>query len=177
TEFVDWTNGGTTYQEDIEAVAEAIAAGQRETHRPTLIRLRTIIGWPAPTKQNTGAAHGAALGEDEVRGIKEYLGFQPDESFVVADDVLAHTRSVVQRGADTRQVWQRAFSAWSTASPQGADLLHRLRERRLPEGWSDALPAFEEDKDVSTRKASGAVLSALGDVLPELWGGSADLAG
>lgn len=177
TERVDWTDGGTGYTEDVDALATAIAAGKAETNRPTIIALRTIIGWPAPTKQNTGAIHGSALGGDEVRGLKEVLGFDPEQSFEVSDEVISHVRQVRDRGAAARAEWDTAFQAWRTANPEGAALLERLSARELPEGWTDALPTFEEGKAVSTRSASGSVLSALAPVLPELWGGSADLAG
>lgn len=177
TESVDWTNGGTGYAEDADALAAAIAAGKAETNRPTIIALRTIIGWPAPTKQNTGAIHGSALGGDEVRGLKEVLGFDPEQSFEVSDEVISHVRQIRDRGAAARAEWDTAFQAWRTANPEGAALLERLSARELPEGWTDALPTFEEGKAVSTRSASGSVLSALAPVLPELWGGSADLAG
>ncbi|WP_193311353.1 transketolase [Georgenia satyanarayanai] len=177
TERVDWTNGGTGYTEDADALATAIAAGKAETNRPTIIALRTIIGWPAPTKQNTGAIHGSALGGNEVRGLKEVLGFDPEQSFEVSDEVITHVRGVRDRGAAARAEWDTAYQAWRTANPDGAALLDRLSARELPEGWTDALPAFEEGKAVSTRSASGSVLSALAPVLPELWGGSADLAG
>ncbi len=177
TERVDWTNGGTGYSEDPDALAAAIAAGKAETSRPTIIALRTIIGWPAPTKQNTGAIHGSALGADEVRGLKEVLGFDPEQSFEVSDEVISHVRQVRDRGAAARAEWETSFQAWRTANPEGAALLERLSARELPEGWADALPTFEEGKAVSTRSASGSVLAALAPVLPELWGGSADLAG
>ncbi|MBD8061310.1 transketolase [Oceanitalea stevensii] len=177
TERVDWTNGGTGYAEDVDALATAIEAGKAETNRPTIIALRTIIGWPAPTKQNTGAIHGSALGGDEVRGLKEVLGFDPEKSFEVTDEVFSHVRQVRDRGAALRQEWETSFQAWRTANPEGAALLERLSARELPEGWADALPTFEEGKAVSTRSASGSVLAALAPVLPELWGGSADLAG
>ncbi|WP_413449980.1 transketolase [Georgenia phoenicis] len=177
TERVDWTDGGTGYTEDVDALAAAIAAGKAETNRPTIIALRTIIGYPAPTKQNTGAIHGSALGGDEVRGLKEVLGFDPEQTFEVSDEVITHVRQVRDRGAAARAEWETSYQAWRTANPEGAALLDRLRNRELPEGWADALPTFEEGKAVSTRSASGSVLSALAPVLPELWGGSADLAG
>ena len=177
TERVDWTHGDTTYEEDADALLAAIRAGEAETRRPTIIALRTIIGWPAPTKQNTGAIHGSALGTDEVKGLKEVLGFDPEQTFEVSDEVLAHVRQVRDRGAAAREEWETRYEAWRTANPDGAALLDRLRARELPEGWADALPTFEEGKAVSTRAASGEVLSALAPVLPELWGGSADLAG
>ncbi len=177
TERVDWTNGDTGYTEDVDALAAAIEAGRAETKRPTIIALRTIIGWPSPTKQNTGAIHGSALGAEEVQGLKKVLGFDPEQDFEVTDEVLGHVRQVRERGAAARTEWETSYQAWRTANPEGAALLDRLRARELPAGWTDALPRFEEDKAVSTRKASGEVLSALAPVLPELWGGSADLAG
>ena len=167
--------------EDVVALEAAIAAAKAVTDRPSLIAVRTIIGWPAPTKQNTGAAHGSALGEDEVRKTKEILGFDPDVHFAVADEVLAHARDVVRRGREAHEAWQPGYAAWRAANPDRASLLDRLLRRGLPAGWTDALPSFPVQKDgkanaVSTRAASGKVLSALAGVLPELWGGSADLA-
>ncbi|GAB3323842.1 transketolase [Geodermatophilus aquaeductus] len=163
--------------EDLAAVDAAFAAAKAETGRPSIIVLRTIIGWPAPNKQNTGAAHGSALGEDEVRATKEVLGLDPEKSFEVDDEVIAHARSVVEKGAKDHAEWQERFSAWESDQPERAALLARMRERRLPEGWADGLPTFDADpKGVATRKASGKVLAALYPALPELWGGSADLA-
>jgi transketolase len=163
--------------EDLAAVDAAFAAAKAETTRPSLIVLRTIIAWPAPTKQNTGASHGSALGEDEVRATKEILGFDPERTFQVDDDVLAHARSVVDKGRAARAEWDERFAAWEQANPEGAALLARMGERRLPEGWADELPSFPADeKGVATRKASGKVLAELYQRLPELWGGSADLA-
>ncbi|AEG44257.1 transketolase [Isoptericola variabilis] len=178
TQRVDWTQGGTGYAEDVDALAAAIAAAKAETGRPSIIDLRTIIGWPSPTKQNTGAIHGSAMGADEIAGLKTELGLDPSASFAIDDEVLAYTRSVAERQAEQRRAWETAFEAWQTANPSGAALLERLRARELPEGWTDALPEFEASvKGVATRAASGKVLTALKDVLPELWGGSADLAG
>ncbi|MGY1652212.1 transketolase [Geodermatophilus sp. SYSU D01119] len=163
--------------EDLAAVDAAFAAAKAETSRPSIIVLRTIIAWPAPNKQNTGASHGSALGDDEVRATKEVLGFDPERTFQVDDDVLAHARSVVEKGQQAHAEWQQRFDAWAQANPERADLLARMRERRLPEGWADVLPSFDADpKGVATRKASGKVLAALYPALPELWGGSADLA-
>ncbi|MFE9118658.1 transketolase [Streptomyces sp. NPDC007172] len=174
---VDWTVTGE-YVEDVDALLAAVRAARDETGRPSLIMLRTLIGWPAPTKQNTGKAHGSALGEDEVAATKKVLGFDPDQHFVVDEDVLARTRQARDRGREAHDAWNEDFAAWRTANPQRAALLDRLREQRLPEGWEDALPAFPADaKGMATRAASGKVLSALAPVLPELWGGSADLAG
>ncbi|MGC5166181.1 transketolase [Luteimicrobium sp. DT211] len=173
---VDWTNGGTGYGEDVESLAGALAAARAETGKPSIIALRTVIGWPSPTKQNTGKIHGSAMGPDEVKGLKVELGLDPEASFAVSDEVLAHARKVIDRGAELRGRWQTSFEAWQEANPTGAALLERLSTRTLPEGWADTLPAFEPGKDSSTRAASGKVLGALAPVLPELWGGSADLA-
>ncbi|WP_127500410.1 transketolase [Actinoplanes solisilvae] len=173
---VDWTRTGK-YVEDIDAVKAAIEAAKADTGRPSLIQLRTIIGWPAPTKRNTGKAHGAALGAGEVAATKRVLGFDPEVMFAVDDEVLAHTREAVARGAHVHQEWLPGFEAWREANPGRAALLDRLLDQRLPGGWTAALPSFAPDaKGMSTRKASGEVLSALAPVLPELWGGSADLA-
>ncbi|MEK9518809.1 transketolase [Streptomyces venezuelae] len=174
---VDWTVTGE-YVEDVDALLAAVRAAREETGRPSLIMLRTLIGWPAPTKQNTGKAHGSALGEDEVAATKELLGFDPDKHFTVEDEVLARTRRARDRGRQERAAWDESFAAWRSAHPERAALLDRLRDQRLPEGWTDALPSFPADaKGMATRAASGKVLSALAPVLPELWGGSADLAG
>ncbi len=167
--------------EDVVAIEAAIKAAQAETHRPSFISIRTVIGWPAPTKQNTGAAHGSALGEDEIRQTKEILGFDPDLHFYIAPDVLAHAREVVDRGRAAHAEWQPAFDAWANDNADRAALLARMSERRLPDGWTDKLPTFATEKDgkpnaISTRSASGQVLTAIAGVLPELWGGSADLA-
>ncbi|MCW2621846.1 MAG: tkt, partial [Frankiales bacterium] len=163
--------------EDLAAVDAACAAAKAETTRPSIIVLRTVIGWPAPNKQNTGAAHGSALGEDEVRATKKILGFDPEKSFDVDPEVLAHTRTVVDRGRAAHAAWDETFAAWEKANPERAALLARMKTRTLPEGWADALPTWPADpKGVATRKASGEVLAALYPKLPELWGGSADLA-
>jgi transketolase len=174
---VDWTRTGG-YVEDVDTLLAAIEAARAETGRPSIIVLHTIIGWPAPTKQNTGKAHGSALGDEEVAATKRLLGFDPRRSFHVEDEVLHHTRRVVARGHAAHQRWQPAFEAWRTANPDRAALLERLQAQRLPEGWTGALPTFPADpKGMATRAASGEVLNALAPVLPELWGGSADLAG
>jgi transketolase len=175
---IDWTNGGTEYVEDVQALWEAYHAAAAVTDKPSFILLRTIIAWPAPTAQNTGAAHGSALGEDEIKATKELLGFDPDENFVVDDDVIAHTHGARDRGAAEHETWQKSFDAWKTASPDGAALLERLSKRELPDGWDADLPTYDADaKGVATRVASGDFLSAAVGKLPELWGGSADLAG
>ncbi|MGH3852594.1 MAG: transketolase [Pseudonocardiaceae bacterium] len=162
--------------EDVVGILDALRAAQAETARPSLIALRTVIGYPAPNKMNTGAAHGAALGEGEVAAVKEALGFDPKRSFVVEPEVLEHARQVATRGQAAHTRWQHSFDAWRRANPAGAALFDRLIRRELPAGWAEKLPTWEPDKKgVATRKASGEVLGAIGEVLPELWGGSADL--
>jgi transketolase len=163
--------------EDVAGILAAIEAAKAETTRPSFILLRTVIGYPAPNKMNTGKAHGAALGEDEVREVKKILGFDPDQQFVVEDEVLKHARLVADRGKDAHREWQKAFDEWASANPERKALLDRASAYRLPDGWDSKLPSWDPDpKGVATRKASGEILSALADVLPELWGGSADLA-
>jgi transketolase len=166
------------YREDIEPLRDALLLARENTVQPSLIALRTIIGWPAPNKQNTGEAHGSALGAEEVAATKRILGFDPDVSFPAEEDVVAHARGVADRGKRARAEWEVSFAAWAAANPERAELLDRLSARRLPGGWTAALPEFPPDaKGMATRKASGEVLTALAPVLPELWGGSADLAG
>ncbi|TWH19535.1 transketolase [Prauserella rugosa] len=163
--------------EDVVAFEEAVAAAKAETNRPSFILLRTVIGYPAPNKMNTGKAHGAALGADEVAAVKRELGFDPEQDFAIEDEVLAHTRKAVDRAKEARAQWQERFDAWAAQNPERKKLADRLRTRTLPEGWDEALPTWEPDeKGVATRKASGQVLNAIADALPELWGGSADLA-
>lgn len=174
-QVVDWKKTGQ-YVEDKQALYDAILAAQGVTDRPSLIILKTIIGWPAPTKQNTGKIHGSALGADELAAVKKVLGFDPEQSFAVADDIIAHTRKALDRGAEAHASWQKGFDAWAAANPDRKALLDRVLTGALPDGVDAALPSFEAGKDVSTRAASGKVLSALGPVIPELWGGSADLA-
>lgn len=174
---VDWTHGGDHYSEDNEALYEAITAANAVTNKPSIIALRTIIGWPSPSKQNTGGIHGSALGAAEVAGLKEALGLDPAKSFDIDAEVLAYTRAVATRQATERAAWDQAFAQWSTANPKNAALLERLTKRELPAGWDSVLPVFEQGDDQATRAASGKVLNALAPVLPELWGGSADLAG
>jgi transketolase len=175
-QFVDWTEGGE-YTENVDALHAAIEAAKAVTDRPSFIGLRTIIAWPSPTKQNTHGSHGSKLGTDEVRGLKEVLGFDLEKHFDVAPEVIAHTRKALERGAAAKAEWSKGFDAWREANPERAELLERLRAGKLPAGWADALPTFPAGKAVATRAASGEVLSALAPVLPELWGGSADLAG
>jgi transketolase len=163
--------------ENVTGILEALQNAKAETGRPSFILLRTIIGFPAPNKMNTGKAHGAALGDDEVAEVKKILGFDPEQKFVVQDEVLAHTREVVKRGEQAKAEWQPKFEAWAKANPERKELLDRLTARELPEGWAEKLPTWQPDaKGLATRKASSEVLAAVADVLPELWGGSADLA-
>jgi transketolase len=162
---------------DVHALYAALTAAKAETGRPSIIAMRTIIAWPAPNARNTEASHGSALGEDEVAATKRLLGFDPARTFEVADDVLAHTRGALDRGAEAHAAWTRRLDKWRGDRPERAELFDRVVAGRLPEGWQDALPVFEPGRAVATRAASGKVLQALGPVLPELWGGSADLAG
>ncbi|MEO8262665.1 MAG: transketolase [Pseudolysinimonas sp.] len=172
---VDWKKTGE-YVEDKQALYDAIIAAQGVNDKPSLIILKTIIGWPSPTKQNTGKIHGSALGADELAAVKKVLGFDPAKTFDVADDVIAHTRKALDRGAEAHAEWQKSFDAWAAGNAERKKLLDRILTGALPDGVAAALPNFEAGKDVSTRAASGKVLSALGPVIPELWGGSADLA-
>ena len=175
---VDWTQTGGTYEEDIEALWKALLKTRETSDKPSFIRLRTIIAWPAPSAQNTGASHGSALGEDEVAATKKILGFDPGKAFEIDDDVLSHTRQAVARGKQAQADWDDAFASWAKKSSSNVDLWKRMETRTLPDAWADALPTFDADpKGVATRKASGAVLTAIAPLLPELWGGSADLAG
>ncbi|MCU1547948.1 MAG: transketolase, partial [Arthrobacter sp.] len=172
---VDWTRTGE-YKEDVQELHAALLAAKAETSKPSIVSLRTVIGYPAPKKQNTGKIHGSALGAEEVAALKEVLGFDPERSFQVDEDVLSHAREVAERGAAARREWQTAFEAWQGSNPEGAALLERVQARKLPSEFDAALPVFPAGKDVSTRVASGKVLNAIGPVMPELWGGSADLA-
>jgi transketolase len=172
---VDWTVDGD-YAENVGKLAEAFAAAKAETARPSFIALRTIIGWPAPNKKNTGKIHGSAIGAEEVAATKRILGMDPDKTFDVPEEVLAHTREVSDRGREAHAEWNERFDAWRSANPDRASEYDRISQRRLPAGWADKLPEFEAGKDLATRAASGEILTALAPVLPELWGGSADLA-
>ncbi|MFS4108731.1 transketolase [Streptomyces sp. PD-S100-1] len=162
---------------DVPALYAALTAAKAETGRPSIIAMRTIIAWPAPNARDTEAAHGSALGEDEIAATKRLLGFDPEQTFQVEEDVLARTRQALDRGAEAHAAWDKRLDEWRGAQPERAKLLDRIVAGQLPEGWQDALPVFEEGKAVATRAASGKVLQLLGAVLPELWGGSADLAG
>jgi transketolase len=174
---VDWTNGETQYEENVQALKEALETARGVTDRPSFISLRTIIGWPAPKKQGTGKAHGSALGEDEIKATKEILGFDPEQTFEVSEDVIAHTRKLLDRGAEQQAEWQQSFDRWAEANPEGKALYDRFVADELSPGWEEALPSWDADpKGIATRAASGKVLTALAPKMPELWGGSADLA-
>ncbi len=163
--------------ENVSGILDAIEAAKAVTDKPSIIVLKTVIGWPAPNKMNTFQAHGSALGTDEVAAVKKILGFDPEKSFDVEDTVLAHAREVVERGRKAHEEWRTGFDAWAEREPDRKALHDRVLKRAFPDGWEKALPSWDPDpKGVATRKASGAVLDALADVLPELWGGSADLA-
>jgi transketolase len=174
---VDWTHGGQQYREDVPALYEALQKAEGVTDQPSIVVLRTIIAWPAPNKQNTGAAHGSALGADEVAATKKIMGFDPDLTFDVAPEVLAHTRRAVDRGKEAQAAWQQEYDAWARKPSADTELFERLQTRTLPQGWADKLPTFAADpKGIATRKASGAVINAIAATVPEFWGGSADLA-
>ncbi|MER5443385.1 transketolase [Streptomyces sp. NPDC002790] len=162
---------------DPKALYEALAAAKAVTDKPSIIAMRTIIAWPAPTAKNTEASHGSALGAEEIAATKKVLGFDPEQSFIVEDEVVAHTRGALDRGAEAHAAWDKQLAEWRSANPERSATLDRVLAGRLPEGWEDALPSFETGTKVATRAASGKVLQALGPVVPELWGGSADLAG
>ncbi|MGW4346311.1 transketolase [Streptomyces sp. BBFR115] len=162
---------------DPAAIYAAIQEAKSVTDRPSFIAMRSIIAWPAPNAQNTEAAHGSALGDEEVAATKRVLGFDPEKTFEVADEVLAHTRGALERGRAARDAWEKSFRAWREANPERAAEYDRIARGELPTGWDEKIPVFEAGKSVATRAASGKVLQALGEVVPELWGGSADLAG
>ncbi|PRY61574.1 transketolase [Knoellia remsis] len=178
---VDWRTGegpkgGPNYVEDVDALLAALEKS-RTSKKPTLIQLHTVIAWPSPTKQGTGKSHGSALGEEEIAGLKELLGFDPKKTFEVDRAVLAHARKVKARGKAAHKEWNKTYAAWRRANKEGAALLDRLLDGKLPAGLDKALPTFPADeKGMATRAASGKVLTALAPVMPELWGGSADLA-
>ncbi|WCZ32558.1 transketolase [Corynebacterium massiliense] len=164
--------------EDVVAIEEAIAQAKADTTRPTFIRVKTVIGYPSPTKMNTGAAHGAALGQEEVDAIKNALGFDPNVRFHIDDEVLEHTRRLSARSQDARRKWQEKFDAWAKKNPEKNEFLERFRAHELPADYDAELPSWDPDeKGIATRKASGKTIQALAKSIPELWGGSADLAG
>jgi transketolase len=162
---------------DIAALDAAMVAAKKESSKPSLIRMKSVIAWPAPKARGTAASHGSALGEEEIRQTKIALGLNPDEDFAMPADVLTHARLVKTRGAEAHAQWNAKFDQWKASNPDKATLLSRLQSRSLPEGWDSKLPVFAPGKDVATRAASGEVINAIAAVLPEFWGGSADLAG
>jgi transketolase len=172
---VDWKKTGD-YVEDVHELYAAIEEAKAETGKPSLIILKTIIGWPAPNKRNTGKIHGSALGADELAATKAILGRDPEATFVVDDEIIAHTRGAVQRGQERHAAWQTRFDAWAAAQPERKALFDRMQAGDLPTGLEAALPLFEGGSSVSTRAASGKTINAIAPHLPELWGGSADLA-
>lgn len=171
---VDWRKG--EYKEDVHALYEAIQKAKSNPSQPTLITLKTIIGWPSPTKQNTGKIHGSKLGAEEVAGLKQALNFDPAKTFEVSEQVLSHTRELINRGKTARAAWDEKFSKWQQSNPEKSQLLSRLQRGDLPAGIENELPQFTAGEEIATRAASGKVLNALAAKLPELWGGSADLA-
>jgi transketolase len=175
THEVDWRRNGN-YHEDVAALYEAIEKAKANTDQPTLITLRTIIGWPSPSKQNTGKIHGSKLGGEELAGLKQALGFDPQQTFEVSEEVISHTRSLFTRSAVARSQWEQQFTQWQNANPENAALLERMVAGELPSGLEAALPIFEPGTEIATRAASGKVINAIAKVMPELWGGSADLA-
>lgn len=172
---VNWRKD-SGYVEDIAALYEAIMAAKANSTQPTLITLRTIIGWPSPTKQDTGKIHGSKLGAEELAGLKQALGFDPEQNFEVASDVLAHTRKLAERGKDQRAAWDKTFKLWQEQNSDSAKLLERLEAGDLPTDLEASLPVFTPGGEIATRAASGKVLNAIAAKMPELWGGSADLA-
>ena len=175
TQTVDWRKTGN-YQEDLEELYTAIQTAKSVTDKPSLIRLRTIIGWPSPKKQNTGKIHGSALGAEELAGLKEVLGFDPEQTFQVDSEVIAHTRGYQTYADENRKVWDASFDVWASENPEKKALLNRLLAGELPAELEASLPVFDGGTEVSTRAASGKVINGIANVMPELWGGSSDLA-
>jgi transketolase len=176
-QHVDWHTADGGYHENVQALYDAFEAAKAVTDKPSFIVLHTIIGWPAPNKKDTGAAHGSALGAPEVAATKEILGFDPAVNFPVEEEALARAREVAERGKALHAAWDEQFKSWEKQDSERSALFARMATHTLPAGWTDALPEFPADpKGIATRKASGDVLSAIGPKLPELWGGSADLA-
>ena len=174
---IDWTNDETKYVENVKALNDALEVARGVTDRPSFISLRTIIAWPAPDAQGTGKSHGSALGKDEVAALKKVLGFDPDTSFDVDDEVIAHTRKLQQRGQAAQDAWETSFTTWAEANPEGKALYERFVADELTPGWDEGLPTWEADeKGIATRAASGKVLNGIVPRMPEMWGGSADLA-
>ncbi len=159
------------------ALEKAMESAEITSDKPTLIRLKSVIAWPAPKARNTAESHGSALGADEVAATKVELGLKPDEFFAAPEDVLNHSRKVIERGAAARVLWEGEFKTWSAANPEQAALLHRLQKKELPLGWENYIPVFSPEKEIATRAASGKIINGIAEILPEFWGGSADLAG
>ena len=162
---------------DIAALDAAMVAAKKETKKPSLIRMKSVIAWPAPKAQGTAGSHGSALGDEEIAATKVALGLNPEEKFAMPADVLAHARLVKDRAAKVRKEWNTKFATWQSSNPEQAKLLERLRTKALPAGWDADIPTFAPGKDVATRAASGQVINAIAKHLPEFWGGSSDLAG
>ena len=162
---------------DIAALDAAMVAAKKETTKPSLIRMKSVIAWPAPKAQGTAGSHGSALGDEEITATKVALGLNPEEKFAMPADVLAHARLVKDRAAKVRKAWDAQFATWQSSNPEQAKLLERLRAKALPAGWDSEIPTFAPGKDVATRAASGQVINAIAKHLPEFWGGSSDLAG
>ena len=161
---------------DLASLDAAMLAAKAETTKPSLIRMHSVIAWPAPKLRGTAKSHGSALGDEEIAATKKELGLNPDEKFAMPAEIFTHVRSVKDRGAAAHAEWNKKFEAWSAANPERAQLLNRLQKRELPAGWDSAIPVFEAGKDLATRAASGHVINAIAKALPEFWGGSADLA-
>lgn len=174
-QVVDWKKTGD-YIEDVAELYEAIESAKAVTDKPSLITIRTIIGWPSPGKQNTGKIHGSALGEAELKDLKQVLGFDTEKTFEVSPEVFEYTRGLGARSSGSIAAWQKSFDDWAKANPEGKELFDRLEAGKTPPELKEALPSFDFDTEVSTRAASGKVLNAIAAVMPELWGGSADLA-
>ncbi|WP_022867822.1 transketolase [Schaalia vaccimaxillae] len=175
---VDWLSDDGSYCEDVAALDAALESAKAVTDKPSLIAVRTIIGWPTPVKQNTGGIHGAKLGEEALKGLKREMGLDEDKMFDAdLEAVEAARKNVADRCAEYRKDWDARFDAWKAANPERAALLERLESGKLPEGWEECLPVFEPGTSLATRAASGKVLNAIAEALPEVWGGSADLAG
>ena len=161
---------------DLPALDQAMTDAKNQSKKPTLIRMKSVIAWPAPKLRNTAKSHGSALGDAEIEATKTLLGLDPQEKFAMPDEVLTHIRLVKDRAAASRKEWNSRFDAWKKSHPEHAQLLTRLIAHDLPAGWETSLPTFEAGKDVSTRAASGKAVNAIAASLPEFWGGSADLA-
>ena len=160
---------------DRDALESAMEKAEATTNLPTLIRLKTVIAWPAPKARGTSKSHGSALGADEIAATKIELGLNPEDTFIAPDDVVAHARKVIERGAAASAKWESEFATWAKTNPAQAALLSRLQKKELPVGWENSLPIFSTDKEIATRAASGKVINAIAQIIPEFWGGSADL--